>query len=459
MKTKLINFFLNSRLFLLLTFLATNFFFIYQRLNNTGWDFAVYVMNAKYLINEGLYFEVLRPLFSSFIISFYGFIFGFKAAEFLYIISIASLHLYSCYAFCKKFNFNLNIYYLLFLVPAYFILGVSIGTELLMLSLFQLYFAFYDSAFSGIFLAFSFLTRYNGMLYFPFILGKDIKLIFKKAIYFIIPIVLFGLYYYFKFGNPFISFLDNYALNVYFRDYYRQAFNFVHLIYILGPLVLFTLFYFIFNFKKIKGFDYVMILFLLITLYSYYSVPGKEARYLFNLLLPCVYFSYKFIANLKDIYKIFIIFFYILLFVLSFSSVIVFYDLIYKDYTKDSYLAAVNMTNDGCMVSSNAWVLMNYYGRDSKDAPRKELLDYEIDKGYRIVMFKFVGEPDYIKDKDFLKNKKILYENEKFFIFGDKNICKEKERVDRSYLYNLNRTYSLLYNQTLNDYGFLWKKN
>jgi hypothetical protein len=122
-----------------------------------------------------------------------------------------------------------------------------------------------------------------------FLLGKDFKLIFKKSLVFLIPIAIAGIYYYFKFGNPLISLLDNYTLNVYFRDYYRQAFNFMHVIYILGPLILFSILYFIFSFKKIEKFDYVMLLFSAITLYSYYGVPGKEARYLFNLIFTMIF--------------------------------------------------------------------------------------------------------------------------------------------------------------------------
>ena len=450
---KIIDFFLYNKFFLLLLFLITNFVFIYIHFTHVGWDFAVYILNAKYLINSG-YFEILRPIFPSFLIFILGLLFTFKFAGYLYVVFVTSLHLLSSYYFCKKFNFNLNLYYFLFLVPSFFLFSIFFGTELLMLSLIQFYFAFFDSAFSGLFLSLAILTRYNGLIYTPFLLSKNIKLIFKKIFYFSIPLILTGVFYYLKFGNPFISFLDNYSLNVYFRNYYSQNFSFFHLFYILGPLLFLTIFYFIKNFRKLNKWDYFFILFSLVTLYSYYSVPGKEARYLFNIILPFVYFSYKFVFELKEKYKLVIIgIYFILIFVIFISLPL--YPLNIETNGPEDYKLANNLTS-GCMVSSNAWVFLNYYGGHSKPAPWGDLFAYEIYQGYKIILFNSINEPEYLKNESFFWDKPLIYSNEVFSIYGTGK-CRNLERIDTSYLFILNRTVYLLYNETYNDYSFLFR--
>ncbi|MEK6933208.1 MAG: hypothetical protein AABW56_05465 [Nanoarchaeota archaeon] len=99
---------------------------------------------------------------------------------------------------------------------------------------------------------------------------------------------------------------------------------------------------------------------------------------------------------------------------------------------------------------SNVWPYLNYFNVTAESSPRKELVKYYINNGYRILLFYNEGEPSYILDKKFLKSLRTIKETNEFILLGDKGKCypREDEYV-YNYLYNLNQTTNILYNYSI----------
>ena len=89
---KIKTFFLENPLVTALFVLSTLFFLV-QHYFDFGWDFAAYIINAKYLFYGGNYYEVYRaPLISVIMAPLLPL--G-KASQYLYVFLVSSLFLYS----------------------------------------------------------------------------------------------------------------------------------------------------------------------------------------------------------------------------------------------------------------------------------------------------------------------------------------------------------------------------
>ena len=424
--------------------LATSFF-IFQHIRILDWDFIVYILNGRYFFSDGIYFEWFRPPLVSFLLGIF-FLFKTNIAEYLFIIFVSTLHLFSSFKLAKKFELNKNFYYLISLSPFLLINGLLTGTELLVLSLLQLFLAYYDKAGASVFLALSFLTRYPAIIYFPLILfKKNLKKIFIDIFLFLLVIFPWLLYNLIQKGNFFYSIIDSYALNIKFRDYMPFTFDFRVILIVGSYLTILSLLGALSRIKKFNRYDIIMVCVFLLSLFSYLNTPLKLDRYLFFILIPLAYFSTIFVYQLKQ--KNIVM--GIILLICSFSV----YFLI-SDYNERSNELDVYRTSlpylDNCTLLSNTWVHMNYLGVVAAPAPWEKLVKENIDKGNRILLFYDASEPNYVKNENFLNEFPIIKKTDNFILLGNPDICNPK---GKKYLYDYlslrNQTIYMIFNETI----------
>ena len=65
-------------------------------------------------------------------------------------------------------------------------------------------------------------------------------------------------------------------------------------------------------------------------------------------------------------------------------------------------------------------------------------------------MFSKTPEPEWAKDKNFLKKFPVLYESNKFIILGEKGKCNPEERIDKTYVELTSKEVNEIYNYTIN---------
>ena len=371
-------------------FILSTLFFLVQHYFDFTWDFAAYIINAKYLFYGGNYFEVYRAPMISLILSPL-LLFG-KAAPYIYIFLVSLLFLYSIkklsdalyekylvkFHISKKITlflfyfFSLNIFTLTF--------GLVVGTELLALSFFQLFLAYFIlNKNSGHWLALAFLSRYNFFIFIPFLLfNKSIKKILKNFGLFFIVTLPWLIFNKIKWGNLFTSIADSFYLNIFSRLNRIEAFNPSTLLsvtnwflpfFIIGLIVPFIILIRSKN-KKISNYKFEILFatIFLVFLYDVYSIPFKVIRYLFNMVLPIAFFSTLgaifIIKNLEKekLKKIFIV---LLMIGFLISLVIVSQQSFKTDDADRMYgSAAWSIKTLGltkCQILSPHWVPVNYF--------------------------------------------------------------------------------------------------
>jgi hypothetical protein len=317
----------------------------------------------------------------------------------------------------------------------------------------QLFFAyFYDDKKSGLFLGLSALTRYTNISYFITSLlrfKKPKKLNFKELLKKTKPIIIvvliaslvispWLLFNWIKFGDPLFSIIDQYANNIGLRGYLWRApqfFDFIEFfsysIFLL-PACLFLVFK---RFKKVSAIDIAVLFSLIFEIYSFIRIPLRSSRYLFVAVFPLAYFITKALQGNKWSLRIspsLIIILNLILF--QFYSP-------YLDLVDSSYYDSAFLSLDDCMVSSNAWVYVNYLGIHSEPYPPKELINKRINEGYRLLFYKNVGEPEYIFNESFMNEFNIIEETSNYYLLGNLSLCKKPYVYDLSYLQGLNRSY------------------
>jgi hypothetical protein len=169
-------------------------------------------------------------------------------------------------------------------------------------------------------------------------------------------------------------------------------------------------------------------------------VPFKTPRYLFLIVLPASYFAARSISRL-NYHACFIVFAMTLL-------VLPFYLPYFALDDPDQYVDAAIIINPDCMTASNAWPFINKLGVDCAPAPREQLVDLWLDRGYTLIMFKNVAEPDYIFNESFMARLPVIYEDERFFIISNESVCLAPFGYSKSYIEALNETMIDLYNET-----------
>jgi len=446
--------FINKNKYILLIFLLATLFFIAQHFLVFSWDFISYVLNAKHLFNGGLYFETFRPPLTSLLIGVIAQCTGYATAEIVYILLVSILFCIGSLLLAGLLNFNKEIFYLLLLTPIVLFYGLLNGTELLFLTflIFGIYFILKNNWASGLFLGFAALTRYAGIVFGVLLLfNKGICNKIKAILIFIVTFIPWGIYNYVQYGNFFTSIADQYFQNVISRIGIEQTPKLIHFIYNQSLLLVLTVIglcfviYSIFKSKQkinklINLKVSIMMLFILFcTIYSYFSIPFKDARYLFAIALPIGYFTYigliifitwlrnkhkqpKYIrlSDLKKLYWVLII----LLLVLSFG-------ILYTNYSSDKYLntrysSAVDIINSNnlqnCLMYSNNWIFFTYIDNNVVLLPI-EVYFNDLSTYTQKVLFLDTFRFSQNNKKVLESNFQVIYKKESFLVLGNFSDC------------------------------------
>ncbi len=490
--------------YLLMLFLFSTAYFLYQKSMGNSWDFNAFVLNAEYLFGDGLYFETLRPPLMPVIIGLISLLTTTLVAEYIYIILVAVLFFISSVYLAKALGFNEVIYYGLSLNIFVLTWGLVNGTELLSYSLMQLMILFLvkERITGGFFLGLASLARYSNLIFFPFLLlQKNIKKIVLSLFLFGLTLIPWLTYNFIKTGNFLTSIADQYANNILFRqsflnnsyDNYLIDFLSVTNFLLIPALIgiggfLFLIYnYLIFNKNKsvrniwdfiIKNkVSLVMLIILIYTTYSYLGIPLKHARYLFLNLLPLTYFAYKgleivsnFFKTKKYSFKKIMTYLFLIILLLNVTSLVylessntIYYESILGyEYMRDK---VEELGISDCELMSNVWVPLNYLGLSSQPFPRDFQINSKLDEGYNLLIVHSVGDPEYSSDKDFLESFPILYQAPHYIILGTDN-CKERYVYDITYTEEIKNIYLERENIELNinpcflmfrNYGLLEK--
>lgn len=463
--------FIKENKIIIILFLLATIFFIYQRHISLAWDFNSYVLNGQYWFGDGKYFELLRPPLMSLIISLFSFV-GWRAAEFIFIISTSLLFMYSSVRLAKVIKFNPTAFYALSLNVYLLSNGLINGTELLALAFLELCICFIieNNAFSGLFLGLSALSRYAGLFLFPIVLlHLNVKKILKSLLLFAGVMALWLGYNFYSTGNLFTSIADQYANNILYRHYLIQPIKLIDFLLTQNILIPFFIIGVVIAaytiIKSLKGFkpksiwktieklkiEIIMFFLLVYSIISYTNIPVKNNRYLFNLVLPTFYFSYIGICYLINKFKgkkKLMVTVALVLFAISLIAAVGI-QLSGKDYVDpDIYRPTIPKLNElnlsNCSIMSNSWVMLNYMGRPSLPPPRHKLINESLEQGQILVLFKQDKEPEYVNNELFIKTLPIIYEHKDYYIIGTDKCLPIKtydnlfvEEVDRV-IYKLN---------------------
>ena len=443
--------------YLLILFVLSTSFFIYQHSVNLSWDFAAYVSNAEYWLGNSNYYEPYRPPLMPLALGILSF-FGWTAAEYLFILLCSALFLYSSTKLAESLKINPILFYLFSLSPFALFHGLINGTELLSLSLLELFIILLlkNKNYSGLFLGLAALTRYNFLIFLPLILlSRDIRGVCKNMLSFILPFIPWGIYNFYAYGNFLASFADIYAIGFKFREYLPNALNwlnFLNVISFLLPLFIIGLFRRK-NFTDDKKVTWIMGIILFLTIYQFYTTPYKVVRYLFPLVLPVAYFSVQGAGLIRKKSKKVFIFILASLIILN-----VIYLTIASTHTintsKEEYMDSIAILKEKgiseCRILSNGWVILNYLGKTSEVYPRKELIQKTIDEGNFIILFRSIEDPAWTKNKALIASFSKIYESDRFFILGKLENCNQELKVDKLYVEETKEEVELIYNYTIN---------
>ncbi len=453
---------------ILMIYLASTGFYLYQYMTYFSWDFLTYSMNARYWVAGGFYFEPFRPPLASLIIGLIAIISTWKIAEVFLIIFTSSIFLYSIIRLSRVLRFDSSLLYLASFTPYILFYGTRNGTELLSAAflLLSICFIIEGSPLSGFILGLSALSRYTALgLFFLLLFHLEKKKIAKSFALFILTLAPWFIYNFVKYGNFFTSIADQYANNILFRDYLRQPIvindffitQSIHLPFLI--IGIFLSFYGIIRliskkkksrhdimrFIKEKKIDLIMLVLLLFSIYSYVNIPVKNVRYLFLIIIPSIYYSYLGIVWIIDkissqrrfnLNKV-IVSFVVILFLFSWVAAEVIRNGQPESYSQSFYEEAQNKIKDHgldhCTISSNYWVFFNYIGQKSIPFGRKETIDERLKK--REVLYIFRQDPDfhYFNNKTFTSRLPVIYEDDDWILIGNDR-CRVTSRFDKTYL-------------------------
>ncbi|HRZ85174.1 MAG TPA: hypothetical protein P5277_00155 [Candidatus Paceibacterota bacterium] len=446
-----------------IVFVISTIAFLLQHYFILSWDFSAYVINARYLFYNGTYFETIRPPLVPALLGIF-LVFGI-IGEYFFILFVSVLFFISSFKLSsflfenldelkvmKKEHFNL-LFYLLSTSAFTLLFGLANGSELLGLILFEFFIiALISGKNSGIFLGLAFLTRYNFLIFFPLLFfNKNYKKILINIFSFFIIIFPWFLFNYFKFHNWFAGFVDAYVNNISSRQTIFQSINFYDLLLPVGFLLPFFVLGLLYFFKRISIFNKnyfknnkIYIIFFVLTIafvYSYFTIPLRQPRYLFNLILPVTFFSIVGIAFLINKFnKLKIPIIIALIFIFLFSFFILIYE--YKEnavYDDKFYLASedilkLNISN--CEILSPHWVLISYF---TENVYPLGLNDINKSLESKKIVLIFYDDPtfDDLFDLNQLNYSKF-YETKDYVFFSDDTFepenCAKKYISDETYV-------------------------
>lgn len=430
---------------LLLILLAlSTFYFVYQHIINFNWDFAAYVLNARYMFYGGNYFELYRAPLTYFLLAPLV-VFG-VAGESIYIFLVSILFLYgnvklSDAIFSKSAKISREhirfIFYFFSMGGFVLAFGFLTGSELLNLALLELFLAYVLSGkISGHFLGLAFLARYNSIMFFPIMFFyKDYKKIVKNILLFLGVIFPWFLYNFLVYGNWFASFIDSYTLNIHLRDYLFQNFHVSMLYALINWFVVFLIIglayssYILFRKWNLSRDKFVIGLFLIVGILVFYEfshIPLKFVRYLFNLSLVVAFFSSLgviFLIKRFNKYKKIIIALLMLSFIITFAGMVneahknQVYNIPFEQAAEDIF--ALNITE--CEILSPHWVPMNYITGNVRPLGRNDL-STSIKSNKAALIFTGVSTIDDLFNMNKLDDYPHLIKRDRYVILANGNL-------------------------------------
>lgn len=421
---------------LVFLFIFSTAFFLYQHSTGLSWDFSVYSLNARYMFGDGFYFEWYRAPLAPFLMGVFS-PFGFLLAEYIFIVFVSALFLYSCLRLSESLRIDPRLFYALMLNPFLLVNGLSVGTELLSISLLQLVVSSvlarrgFDA---GITAGLQSLVRYTNLIYLPLVLfTKNIRKILFALLAVALLFTPWLLYNMLATGSPLTSIANSYALNVLYRGYMVMPFNIQDILMAtnyLFPLFIAGLWL---RRRRFELKDWVMISVFILALISYSTVPVKEPRYAFSMILPCAYFAafalkkgwsrYVSVINISAV---------LILVLVSLSFSIPIYAL------QDT--GPYGIEPDDCMLISNAWVYFNYMGHPAEPAPWQWEVGGKIENGYRLILYKGIADPVYVQNATFMHQFPVIEENDEYILLGDREKCMPRHAVNKTYLQRRNES-------------------
>jgi hypothetical protein len=335
---------------------------------------------------------------------------------------------------------NSMLLYALMLTPLVLNLGFSDGSELLTLSLLMLTVSIVYShtnsslkrgVLFGFFMALVVLCRYDNIIFLPLILFRKpdkriVKEVLISACVFLLVVSPWLAYNQLTTGSWLTSIADLYAINIKFRSSVMP--DILHVLAGLGYYLPFFILGIAHKFKKMKAKEFAMLFIFAVVLGSYIFKTTKTPRYMFNLALPLAYFSACFIQSIKlpDVVKRMTI----LILSLNLLLAVVFFFPITEPYIYRT--AALGLEN--CRVQSNAWIFLNYYGKTAEPHPWDSNVGESIDEGYRVLLFRTIGEPEYTRDEAFLSQFPIIENSTNYILLGNSDVCLPPETYTKTYL-------------------------
>jgi len=420
---------IKANLFVFALFLMSTVFFIALHWYYWSWDWTVYILNAQYWFSNGIYFELLRPPLTSFLMGLFHYAGGWKAAELLYLIFCSALFAFSSVKVADWLKIDRKLFYALELSPFVLLFGLFSGTELLALALLQLGLAALSKPRTGLLFGLATLTRYNFLFYAPMLLLRK-KKILSRLVLFALPLLAWFGFNWLAYGSPWASLAETYSLNI--THAHQSGSVLLSILLAIGwylPFVIMGLC----NTKEISKKSLALIaIFTVLTFFSYFKVPNKEMRYLFNFALPIAVLaslSLKKFASSKKVLAAIVITNVVLACVIGAAFPL-------EDPNsalKPRFEQISTEVDCGCV--SNLWVIFDWVGKPCMVAPGNEqTFDNYIEQGYRIVLFKEQPEPLYINNASFIESHKelILENTTKYFVFGNLSACITQDKVQHS---------------------------
>jgi hypothetical protein len=441
--------FIKKNYLILILFITSTIFFLYQHYGFVYWDFSAYILNARYIFYTGTYFEAYRAPMASII---FGplLLFG-NLSKYLYLIIVSTLFFYGNIKltnsiFKKHFQkhpsneiFIKFVFYFFMLSPFLLRYGTIAGTELLGLAFLELFLSqVFSGKISGFYLGLATLTRYNFLIFIPFLLfNKNIKKIIINIISFVVILSPWLIYNKIKFNNFFTSIIDSYALNVHFREYLIEPFNFLAIGNLTGiflPFMTLGIILSIIQIIKTKNIykNKISLSFLLISfliIYDCYNIPLKITRYLFNLILPIAFFSTMGLLFLKYKLKINKNVIIIILLIVFLITIAGFFRNSYLErgatYKFNSAAKDIQKLNiNQCEILSPHWVPVTFFTENIYPLGGNSI-NPSIQQGKIILLFKDDSTIDDGFSQSEIKKENIIHETKKYLFLGKENISNE----------------------------------
>jgi hypothetical protein len=431
-----------KKIIIVLAFLASTGFFLWQHTTGVGWDFAAYSLNARYWFHGGPYFQLVRPPLPAVIIGLFSLISG-AWAEFLFIAAAGLLFAYSSVRLARALGVPPALFYVASLTPFVLMEGLKNGTELLCLALLELAIASLGSAAAPVFLGLAVLTRYPAAGFVVLLLfTKDARKIIRDLLIAAAVAAPWLLYNQLAFGHWAASLMDSYAMNMKFRSYMAGPFKLSDVGAVGTYLLPLFALGFVLAWRRSGRWTaperpfWIMAAFLTMALLSYARVQQKQTRYLFDLTLPLAYFAAAGLTALdKTRWKAAAAGGLAVLCAGSMALTARREPVRFRLDDVRVYkrvLAELTPRLGDCRLATNAWDFLNYFGRRAEPFPMENVIEERIAEGVRLLLFKNMSEPKL--ERALIDRLPVMAETPAYVLIGKSGTCAPARRYVYRYL-------------------------